>query len=333
MSIIFPGALAPEFSNGNLITNVAGSFDPNYAPGALAITPGDNITRMVATPMQVGATDVWLHFNYYQTERQQASTNLPMVGLFGTNGASLAGIYGNNMSASGVTPSVLLMCGKEPGRTISGTDLYSLLPINKLVTLDLHYKADGVNEHVTLYSGGLVLAEYNWSSSRKVGLGSIQFGSLLTSSPAYFSEIICTTAGEKTLGWRLSSMLASADGHLTEWEGQFADLATVDTTTGIHTDQPNKRHTGLFTPYNGAANPLGIRALVQVGRYIESESGLTVQGMLYDIANTNPITTFGESYTDTARSITVWDVNPVTGLEWEPAEFPNFEGGFKSLVA
>lgn len=333
MSIIFAGALAPEFANGNLITDVVEAFDPNYAPGALAVTAGDNVTRMVGTPMHTGATDVWVHFNYYQTERQQSSTNLPLIGLYGTDGSFMGGIAGINIGTPVDIASVKLTCGNELAFNTGGTSVYSLLPINKLVSLDLHYTADGVNEKIVLYSGGLVIAEHMLASSRVAGIGTIRLGSLLSTSPAYFSEIIVTAAGEQSLGWRLSSMMADADGHLTEWEGTFADLATVDTATGIHTDKPNKRHTGLFEAYNGATNPLGIRALVQVGRYIESESGLTVVGMLYDIANTTPILTYGESYTDEARSITVWDVNPVTAEDWQPAEFVNFEGGFKSLVA
>lgn len=326
MSILFVGALAPEFVNGTLTTAVPEAYDAAYAPGALAMPVGDNITRMTASLLAVGATDCWMHFNYYQSQRQISGGNSDLVGLYGLSGRQMLALSGS-YAGGGVTIRL------ELGAAGASADAMALIPLNKLCTIDLHYTSDGTKETGELYIDGLLALSVTLPSTFNTGCYSIQFGSQLTTSPAYFSEFIVTGGGESTLGWRLASMLANSDGHLTEWNGDFANLATVDTTTGIYTDQPNKRHTGLFSAYNGAANPLGIRALVQVGRYIESNSGLTLQGMMYDIAGASPITTFDANFTDGSRVITVWDTNPVTAVDWVPADFTNFEGGFKSLVA
>lgn len=325
MSILFVGSMAEEFVNGNLVTTNAAAFDADYTFGALAVATGDNVLRMVGSAIGTATDDIWLHCIYYQTARQANASDRYLINVKSSAGASMFGIW-DTLATSASTK---LSC-----QNTNGTNVYSLLPIGKLVALDFHYtyNAAAGSASVQLYIDGLLAATTTDTTASSMSVSTIELGSLITASPAYFTEVMLTSA-ETTIGWRLSSMTASAAGSLSEWTGAFGDLADGDTATGIWTDQPNKRHTGVFSAYAGAANPLGVRALVQVGRFIENDSGLTLQGMLYRTASSLAYATYDANVVDTSRVITVWDTNPHTATDWTVDDFANFEGGFKSLAA
>lgn len=326
MSILFVGALAPEFINGRLVTTPAAAFDANYAPGALSILSGDNVTRAVATLLSTSDLDTWVHFRYYQTERQMFNGDSDLIGLYSLAGDRLCALSGT-YAGGGLGFQFKALSG------ISGyvaADIKTLIPVGVACTIDMHCVRSGGTITASLYIDGLLAVTLTASTTVTSGAATVRYGNQLTTSPAYFSEMIVTGEGECTIGWRLSSMLASSDGSVTQWTGSFADLATADTATGIWTDAINKVHTGYFMVYNGATNPLGIRALVQVGRFTENTSGMTLQGVLYDTAVR---TAYTQNYTDASRVITIWDNNPVSAAPWQVTDFDDFQGGLKSLAA
>lgn len=338
MAIGFVGALAQEIANGTLGTT-AGLYDPVYAPGYLYVPAGDNTLHMVASPVQQEASDIWLHFNMYLTTMQSAgnttSSGWNLVRAKDAAGIVMFAIGDNQIPSFGVT-NLRLVADAIPSNQVipkHSTDIYNVVPIKKLVAVDLHWTCDGSVTKIDMYIDGLLIAEASGARTSTSPLATIEFGNMTTTGFAAYSEIIMTTGGESTLGWRLSSMLVAGDGAVAQWHGSFADLATADTTAGIWTDQANKHHIGTFAAYNGASNPLGIRALVQFGRFIENSSGLTVQGSVYNTAGPIMYDTYSQNFVDEARVLTVWDKNPTTGKDWRPSEFTGFQGGFKSLAA
>lgn len=340
MAIGFVGALAQEIANGTLGT-AAGLYDPGYAPGYLYVPAGDNTLHMVASPVKEEASDIWLHFNMYLTTQQSANnsyTSNPSYSLVrakDANGVVMFAVGDNQIPSFGATNLRLVSCAVTSTSVVTTytTDIYNVVPIKKLVDVDLHWTHTGNATNIDMYIDGLLIAEAKGVRTSTSPLATIEFGNMTTDGFAAYSEIIMTTGGESTLGWRLSSMLAAGDGAVTQWHGSFADLATADTTTGIWTAQANKHHIGTFAAYNGASNQLGIRALVQFGRYIQNQSGLTLQGSLYATAGPVMYDTYSQNFVDEARVLTVWDKNPTTGNDWRPSEFTAFQGGFKSLAA
>ena len=326
MSILFVGALAPEFINGRLVTTPSAAFDAAYAPGAQCILNGDIATRAVGTLLATASTDVWLHTEIYMTERPIYNGDQDFLGLYTAAGVRLCALSGS-YAGGGAKLWLKVLAGTSG---YANTDIYALLPVGVRFTLDLHYKLNAGVATCSMFINGLLAVSISAATSVTDGAATVRFGNQLTTSPIYYSEIIVTGGGESTIGWRLSSMAALANGALSEWTGNFADLGDADTATGVWTDQVNKRITGTFAAYAGAANPMGVRALVQVGRFVENASGLTLQGILYDTA---PRETFTQNYKDTSRIITVWDNNPVTAAPWQTSAFTGFQGGFKSLAA
>lgn len=331
MSILYVGALAQEIANGTL-SSTAGTYDADYAPGNLNVPVGNNTLRMVATPIQSEAADIWFHCNWYISATQNAANNngygWDLITALDTNGVQMFAIGDHGGFENGT----YFMLRPTAGET-GVVSIANVTPVAKLVALDLHWIYAGGVTTLTMYIDGLKVATATGTRESTAPLGSVQFGNMTTTGYVSYSEVIMTGGGESTLGWRLSSMLAAGDGAVTEWHGTFSDLATADTTTGIWTDQANKHHIGTFAAYNGASNPLGIRALVQFGRFIENSSGLTLQGSLYNTAGQMMYDTYTQNFVDEARVLTVWDKNPTTGNYWRPSEFTGFQGGFKSLAA
>lgn len=331
MSILYVGALAQEIANGTL-SSTAGTYDADYAPGNLNVPVGDNTLHMVATPIKAETADIWLHCNWYLSASQVVSNNFgwgfDLITARDTNGVQMFAI---GDAGRGVNGDYFTL--RPTANGIGAVNIAKVTPVAKLVALDLHWVyASGVTT-ITMYIDGLKVATATGTRTSTAPLSSVQFGNMTKTGYVSYSEIIITGGGESTLGWRLASMLAAGDGAVTEWHGTFSDLATADTTTGIWTDQANKHHIGTFAAYNGASNPLGIRALVQFGRFIENSSGLTLQGSVYNTAGQMMYDTYSQNFVDEARVLTVWDKNPTTGNDWRPSEFTGFQGGFKSLAA
>jgi hypothetical protein len=283
-------------------------------------------------------TNIWVHFNYYQTGTQSfqktGDASIGFRDIIAVNNGSIR-LFSIGLPYSAINGEISLKLDGTMYASDGVTNTYinGILSRNKLCTLDFNYIANGSVHKINMYNNGVKVTTLSYNNTSVLPATTIQFSNITSNSISYFSELIVTGGGESTLGWRLASMTPTANGTVHEWKGNFADLATSDATTGISTNSANKHSVGIFSSYKGAANPLGIRALSQFGRYIQNDSGLKIEGTLYSNSQMSLYDkSYTNNYTDESRIITIWNKNPVSNAEWTTSDFTNFQSGFKSVA-
>lgn len=313
MSILFTGAAPYEFVNVPALMPTVETFDPTHVEGSIAKTSfSDKALGRFFKAMT--ANEVWLH----------AKVLLGATLASGTTGSPLFGFYdaGNNF-LGGLSHGNGIITLESGSGSVNVT---SLIARNILCDVDLHMFQVGSIRKVECYIDGNLIAiakaTVGWVMPESIVMGGMNV------SANYYSEIIAIEGNEPTIGMRVHSKRPdpSLPGLNTFDSGFWGALANGTLTDGVVTSDPGARITGGFQPYTGPAEPLGIRGIIQSGRYLKNGTLLQLKGQLR-IADVNYDTPDAQ-YDDGNRLISIWEENPATSLRFDVDDFAGLQGGF-----
>lgn len=313
MSILFAGAAPYEFVNVAALVTTGDTFDPTHVEGAVSKTASNNLAAAILFSEPVDQ-ELWLHAKVlFGATLSSPSSENPVMVMASENLTHLGGLR--------VDGSSLVLFSGNTEVTITG-----LVTRDILCDVDIHLFQSGSIRNVELYINGnyvsIAKSVVTWSNPAQILFG----GSV--GSANYFSEIVVTNGNEPTIGMRLHSKRPdpSLPGLNTFDSGFWGALANGTLTDGVVTSDPGARLTGGFQPYTGPEEPLGIRGVVQSGRYLKNGTLLELKGQLR-IADVN-YDTPDEQFDDGNRLLTIWEENPATGLRFTVEDFAGLQGGF-----
>lgn len=319
MTVIVAAAAAYEFGNVPELDLTAGRYDPDYALGAVTRRSPETYASLFFNSNQ---NEIWLHshaiFGNLDTA-YGANLGTPVLGLYDNNGGPVGGLFRTHNTYN-------LSCNGQ-----HYTDVTGVITRNILCDVDIHLYAFGTSNICELYIDGVKVAQHTrvaaWNAPQQLRIGGP--GESAISS---FSELIITQGNEPTLGWRLHSKLPdpSLPGLNTFDSGYWGALANGALTDGAVTQEDGARLTGGFQPYTGPATPLGIRGIMQSGRYLKNGTLLELKGQLRinDVNYDTP--TF--EVDDGSRLLSFWDRNPATGNPFQVSDFAGIQGGFYTAI-
>lgn len=332
MAIIFAGGLTHEFVNADRFMDPI-TYDARYGLGSMRPTEAGSVARMIATPVLVEGYDFWLHFNALTTNPDYSTSSTTAFEVVDTLGNVLFWASHGAGGAAGLYFNVPSVVGAAPTTTNDGVNMRGIVAHNRMLTFDFNLRQDGVNHILDIYIEGILIGTHSRARTSQRPVSAVRMGNLVAAGAVgytHYSEVLMAV-DEKTLGWRLSSMVPEGPAAINSWEGgNWPDLATDDPAEGVSTSVEGSRIAGAFSDYLGPANPLGVRALVQTARYIDNESELTLRGFMRNGTNFD---TPSAEVIDNSRSVSIWDINPIDGQVWDTADFATINGGFRSALA
>lgn len=315
--ILFTGAAPYEFVNVAELLTTGSIFDPTHVEGAIA--------KLAFTDKALGrffkamtGTEVWLHARVLLGATLATGTGgSPVFGFYDANNNFLGGIGHGNGTLNIVSGSTDL-------------NVTSFITRNVLCDIDIHMFQSGSIRNVECYINGNLIgiskATTPWIMPESIVMGGMNV------STNYYSEIICIQGNEPTIGLRIHSKRPdpSLPGLNTFDSGFWGALANGTLTDGVVTSDPGARITGGFQPYTGPAEPLGIRGIVQSGRYLKNGTLLQLKGQLRidDVNYDTP----DAQYDDGNRLLSIWEENPATSLRFTVDDFAGLQGGFYTAL-
>lgn len=313
MTVVLAAAAAYEFGNVTTLDTTMGRFDPDYAFGCVTKSSAADTAVLL---FETSLSEVWVHAKCMLGATGSAGdTGLtPVLGLFTENGVQIGGLFRNFNN-------YYLTSTNGNGMVIS-----SLLTMNTLVDIDVRLYSLGSNRICELYISGNMIARHTsvnaWLTPRQLQMGGPGSG---TNS---YSEVMISQGDDPTLGWRLHSKMpdASLPGLNTFDSGYWGALANGSLTDGVVTTENNARLTGGFQAYTGPATPLGIRGILQSGRYLKNGTLLQLRGQLriddvnYDVPDVQ--------VDNGNRVLSFWERNPATDEPFQVSDFAGLQGGF-----
>lgn len=313
MSILFAGALPYEFVNVPALVTTGAVFDPTHVEGAISKTAYSDhaLAYLFKAPT---LQEVWLHAKVLLGASIQGGS---------VGGNVFAFLDQNNSFIAG------LSTGNGPLYLTSGStevNITGIVARNILCELDLHLFQSGSQRIIELYVNGNLVATTRATATWTVPRSILMSG--LGASANYFSELIAMEGNAPTIGMRLHSKRPdpSLPGLNTFDAGFWGALANGNLTDGVVTTEVGARITGGFQPYTGPAIPLGIRGILQSGRYLKNGTLLKLGGQLR-IADVNYDTPDVE-LDDGVRILSYWEDNPATGEAFHVSDFAGLQGGY-----
>lgn len=313
MSILFAGSLPYEFVNVPALVSAGDVYDPTHVEGAISKTAYTNqaLAHFFKIPT---AQEVWVHTKVLLGASIQTGV---------TGGSVLTLLDQNNAFIAGIT------AGNGPLYLTSGNaevNITGVVARNVLCDMDLHLYQSGSLRIIELYVDGNLVATTRATATWAIPRAVLMSG--LGASANYFSELIVMEGNAPTIGMRLHSKRPdpSLPGLNTFDAGFWGSLGNGNLIDGVVTTEVGARITGGFQPYTGPATPLGIRGILQSGRYLKNGTLLKLGGQLR-IADVNYDTPDIE-LDDGARILSFWEDNPATGAAFTVADFSGLQGGY-----
>lgn len=325
MPIIFAGSAAFEFGNVTELSTGYGQYDPLYSLGSIQkLDSSASVLLMDHTP----ATEYWVHLNAWITDTFSGTVNRPYITLIDEAGDLVAGIV-----RAWTTGGLSMYVGRSGSDLTGAGSSYSIntvLTYNTLLPLDIHYYQQLNKSCFDLYQNGVLIGSIQ--STKPFG----KLKSILLAgnhgAANFYSEVVVTSGNEPTIGWRLHSKRPdpALDGLNTFDSGFWGSLANNSLEDGLVTTSPGARITGGFDIYTGTPTPIGIRGVVQSGRFIRNGTLLQLNGSLRieDVNYDNP----DYEFRDTSRVMSFWEINPATGLPFVVADFAGLQGGYLTAI-
>jgi hypothetical protein len=316
MTMILAAGAAYEFGNVSALDVTPGRYDEDYSLGAVTRLSSSSYASIFFNST---LAEIWVHAKVLFGDLASPVGDTPVISLHSPNGVFVGGLYRNHMS--------YLLSAKDMNQNVNIT---GVLTRNTLVDVDMHLLSFGTSKICELYIDGVMIAKHTVTSSW-VAPGEIRFGGS-NGSETSFSEIIITQGNEPTLGWRLHSKLpdAALPGLNTFDSGFWGALGNGSLIDGAVTESADARITGGFQAYTGPASPLGIRGIMQTGRFLKNGTLLTLGGQLrIDDVNYDSPTL---EIKDSSRIFSFWEQNPATSAPFVVADFAGLQGGFYTEI-
>lgn len=332
MAILFAASELESFqlSGFDRVSQVttAGRFDSDYSRAAIRCSRNAFI-RADFTAVAEG----WLHFLVYPTDNNSGGqdgqcfrlidvANDQQVLIFDADNGVWNLEYWNGASFTEITPNISGGAG--------GT-----FPEGELVTIDVHWKIDGVSGVWELFINGVSQAVFNgdttdgdYASISRVELSS--GNDIDTTADFFFSEVI--VASEETTTWRLSTLDATGAGSNSAWTNDFSSVngAPLKDPTFIESGVVDQVETFAASNLSVAAAARDVVGLVIGARAREGATGPSeLQGAVrsggtnYFSANLGPKLAYGPFQA-------IFETNPDTTSAWTPAEIDAVEYGLRS---
>ena len=311
MSIMFAGGSAYEFGGVASLSTVAGRYDPDFAEGAIVKTNPN--FAVVNLPYVSAENEMWIHTKAWLSKGGYNGNTHDVFILYSETGAQLAGL--RRASGEGYT----LFCG-------STTFNLAGMNYDVLSDIDIHYFAETNRRCVEIYQNGSLVATAkvtgSWTPANSFSMGAPN------SLENFYSEIIVTEGNEPTIGWRLHTKRPdpALPGLNSFDSGYWGSLANDSMESGVATTSELARVTGGFAAYTGPATPIGIRGIMQTGRFIKNSTLLNLHGQLrigganYDAPD--------KEFRDTTRLFSLWEKNPATDAPFQVSDLAGLQGGF-----
>lgn len=315
-------------------TTNAGKFDPDFSR-SIFYSAGSVATRGRSAKVNIPATaEGWIGFRLYVGANTiggvivAAYTADDVSSLFDLNSAS--GVLSIRGATSDAARTVV-----SPGASLVGTNSYFI---------NAHWKAVSGGMLLELFVNGALIATATVSNAylngKSVGIIRIGGAALGTSANVnagygwYYSEIIVST--EDNRGWRVATLVPTAAGTTSDWDGTFADIdeAEINDADYISSDVANEVSLFGMSNLSVAAQNMDVKAVALTARARKGVTGpLNIQvalrsgGANYFTANRTGLNTaFGP------LESTMWENNPATAAPFTVSEVQGIELGFKSTT-
>jgi hypothetical protein len=327
MTILYATNDQTDFPGSTISTDTT-NFDSNYVSEAFQVSSGGSTSEVQVSWSrlpQASGDVVWFHFQYRKSHGSSTTSadgdvlfelyDTAMVQMF--NFGFLNGIVSGNVFGS--TTGTANIAGNFSGTTLR--------------TIDVMVDITSPNLTVEVYDGGVLVFTQTVTNNGKLKPSAIRWRVRDISDAAvtdfqYVSEFI--VADESTVGMRVTALKPNAAGNYSEWDGDHVETGDTSLATGASSISAGQKLSSVPSAFIAPAST-AMRALVVVNK--ASTRGPTITD-LRNFLRISATDYFGasmgvdETITD---HVTVWDVNPGTGIDWASIDITGIEVGIESV--
>lgn len=329
MTILFVGNTAADFftdanSAGLYTTTDTDHRDTTVVPNDLAVNVSDGSSSPFTINLGAEYTDVWVHFRCLTPNIRNGAANGHWFDFY--DGSS------NVLGFADMDSDDFSIYATGDG-SAKGVDVTSF-PRNDNITFDFHIEVNGSTDiTVSMYKdGSLVSTATNANTGGKGGLQIFSFTNddiTYTSDTAKYSEIIVTSGGESTLGWRLACLEPDGAGFHSDFEGDHVELSDDDLATAAGAGSSGDKVSSTVT-YSGPTTTAGIRAVIAKSVATRGDSGPSTMKQFLRIGSTDYEGSAEGLSIDNTQYMEEWATNPNTSSPWQSSELNSLEVGVKA---
>lgn len=316
MTILFVGSTVDELGGGLQRSTAATGRDADFTPECAFAQIESDMNSAFGIQFAQAASETWIHWYCHATAFE---TNVNVDGYW-------FALYNEN----GEMAQMDLDNGQMRWFAQATTADAPSWPVNTDFMVDLRIAADGTNIIYDYYVNGvlqstLTVADTGGCPTKIIfAHDDVRY---IENFRIYYSEFIITD-GETTTGWRLSSLVADADGANTDWTGDYTHVTAASDGKSITTDTLNAKESWSVSTYNGPSLTSGIRAVVSA---LHADRGAGGPEQITPIVRIGGTDYEGTPFTpDGSLHLSVIDNDPSTEGPWASATFASMELGVKA---
>lgn len=319
MTVIFVANTANEVGGVSFSTDDVEAHDPDYASEDIRFNLSDNSSSIANLAFSSNETDVWFHFRVHTPATQFSERST-------ADGYWLYFMDQDNNTCAGVDilngRLYLEVQGNEEPNPI-------ILQENTTYTIDIHVEISGSDMTISFYTNEVLDQTHTAGRGSATAFSGVRlehndmsrFGGYVS-----YSEFLAATVD--TRGMRVCTMLPSADGTETDFDGDYtALLSPFDANSALGFNNGDIS-TFEIENYSGAASPSSIDFVVLKHLTRKGSSGpqnakpvVRVGSTNYEGSQFSPENEFG---------LAVWDENPDTNAGWTVSDVNALEIGMKA---
>ncbi len=329
MAILFAAGEQEAFSAGTIAgTDTGVPADSNFQTNSLRLQGGQTLTHNLSSAQ----TELWIHFRYaFETDTTLADDEILTIEDSATGDifARLGSINSDLRMQyfNGATFTTISTSGNLAANTTYTIDIRILLSDTVGV---IEWFIDGVSQGI--FNGDTIQTATATTIDRLVWRTYLHTGG--STQEVNYSEWIVTNS-EATTGWRVATLLPTADGNDTAWTGTFADIddvGTNDDANFITTDTNNNVQNHVMSDLRATAQNFDIMAVIVNHR---SRRGATGIQQVQAHVRVNVTNYFGATINPGTAFVPlqeIWANSPDTASAWTVSEVNALQAGVRGIT-
>lgn len=303
----------------------SGRYVSNLSRGAMKVTQG---TSEIELNFSTNVTTAWLHWYMYQ---EVADSNVDdWIQIKKLNGDPAFRICLNSDGTWAVQKFVSAAWSSD--LAVSASPVLDSAAANIDVKIIVHASTG----EFRVYKDGTEVLTYTGDTSiDNTSFGRIHFkGQTGATKEMNISQFIA--ASESTVGWKLATLIATANGANGAWTGDYTavDEFPLNTADYIESDTTGQVETYVASDIDSSYSTYNVKAVVVAAR-AANDSGSTITDLQFAVrtASTNYFSAnAGLTKDGTDYSVQqIWETNPNTTAVWTQSDVNGLEIGVKSV--